>query len=575
MRVRFAISQVLLLLSVIFELLLPLFIQRIVDEGITSGDLGLVFDNALLMVLATILATVFTVGTSWYAASFAEGAAHTLRQMLYQRIQALSFGNLDRFHTSDLLVRLTADINGTKMVMLSGTLIFMRLPFMLLGAIAAILATAPELTWILALVVPVLIVILIVYQTIAPRLYQTYLRRLDALNLILQENLSGVRVVKAFVREDHEKSRYDEASINLKRAARLAQQAGDVLQPTLVLIVNFSTLLVLWFGGNLAITEGTLTVGQIVAFTNYVLMLLIPLVLTALLLPVIASAGTSLGRIRAVFEDAPDVQDKPDAKPLTEPQGRIVFENVTFSYLDDQQQPTEPPVLKNISFTAEPGEMVAILGATGSGKTSLVNLIPRFYDVTGGRVLVDGVDVRDYTRASLLEHIAPVLQQAVLFSGTIEGNIKFGAIINDDSMIEAARAADADSFISTRADGYDAEVKQRGTNFSGGQKQRLSIARAIARKPKILILDDSTSALDVATETRVQAALAELMHDTTTIVVAQRISTVLIADKILLLDNGEIVAQGTHEDLLANSPIYQEIYRSQLGDPEENENGSR
>ena len=564
---RLLVSQLLLAIAVLFELAVPQLVQTMVDDGIAVGDLRVISRAALYMVIASLAATVFYVINAWYATNFSERAAHTLRTRVYQRIQSLSFGNLDRFETSDLLVRLTADVNAAKLVIMNGTTTLLRAPFMILGAVGLLLLTSPGLAWIMVLALLALILILALYTYISPRLYQVRNQRLDEQNLVLQENLAGVRVVKAFVRGDYENQRYHEANDGLRLAARRAQALAAILTPSLVIIVNLGLAAALWFGGSAAIDTGAISVGEIMAFTNYMVLVMLPMVLVAFLLPQISAAESSLQRIRDVGMADADIQDRPGATPLTKPQGRVVFENVSFSYLDNQGRPAVTPVLKNINFTAEPGEMVAILGATGSGKSSLVNLIPRFYDVTEGRVTIDGIDVRDYSQSSILQHVTPVLQKAVLFSGSVRDNILFGAQgKSDEDMIEAATAADAHSFVSARADGYDAEVKRQGANFSGGQKQRVSIARAVVRKPKILILDDSTSALDVATETRVQGALADLMHGATTFVVAQRISTVLIADKIIVLDNGEIAAYGSHEELLATSPLYQEIYRSQLGD---------
>ena len=310
-----------------------------------------------------------------------------------------------------------------------------------------------------------------------------------------------------------------------------------------------------------------MTVGEIMAFSNYLYTANIPIVLLVLLLPQVTQANTSIASIFEVFDAEADIQEKSAAQSLSKVKGRVVFTNVTFSYLNEDGTPNQTPVLKKINLTAEPGQMIAILGATGSGKSSLIHLIPRFYDVTEGQVTIDGVDVRDLRLADLRRHVGICLQQAILFSGSVADNIYFGypEEKTSEEMITYAEAADAHGFISAQVDGYDSRVAREGANFSGGQRQRIAIARALAMKPKVLILDDSTSAVDVATETRIQSAMAELTQGVTTFVVAQRISTVLIADKIIVLDNGEIVAEGSHQSLISSSPIYQEIYESQLG----------
>jgi ATP-binding cassette subfamily B protein len=439
-------------------------------------------------------------------------------------------------------------------------------PLMLVGAVVLIYLSTPQLMWIMLVVLAITTVVLVIYSTKAQPLYQAMQARLDRMNGVLQESLAGVRVVKAFARSDHEMERFDQRNSNLKEAAKKPMLLTAFLMPTFLLMITTGMAAVLWFGGNLAVSEGAVTVGEIMTFSNYLVMAMFPLALVAFVLPQIAAAEASITRIFAVFDSTPDIQEKPDAQSLLDVRGRVVFENVGLRYLGEDGKPGGRRALKNVNLVAEPGQMVAILGATGSGKSSLIHLIPRFYDVTEGRVTIDGVDVRDVKLDDLRRHVGIALQQAILFSGTVRDNIRYGRPeANEDEIVVVAKAADAHTFVSAQVDGYDSAVAREGANFSGGQRQRISIARALAIKPRILILDDSTSAVDVATETRIQAALADLLHQTTTFVVAQRISTVLIADKIIVLDNGEIVAEGTHDELLASSPIYREIYESQLG----------
>ena len=563
---RFIVSQLFLVGMVICNLLIPQMIQTIVDEGIARQDLDVVVNTALWMMLFAFLSALLQILNAGYAVGFAVRVAHGLRTRLYAKIQTLSFGNLDRFQTSDLLVRLTNDVNIFKqMIMLVTAFLFMA-PMMLAGSVVLIYLTTPQLMWIMAAVLVIMALILILYSTKAQPFYRAMQERLDQLNAVLQENLAGVRVVKAFARSDHEIQRFDQRNNNLKDAAKKPMLLMAFLMPSFLLVITLGMAAGLWFGGNLAVSQGTVTVGEIMTFSNYLVMAMIPLALVAFVLPQIAAAEASIARIFAVFDSAPDIQEKANAQSLPNVKGRVVFENVSMSYLGDDGRPSGRAALKNINLTAEPGQMVAILGATGSGKSSLIHLIPRFYDVTEGRVTIDGVDVRDVKLTDLRQHMGIALQQAILFSGTVRDNVRYGRPeAKEDEIVAVAQAADAHGFVSAQIDGYDSAVAREGANFSGGQRQRLSIARALAVKPKILILDDSTSAVDVATETRIQAALGEMLHTTTTFVVAQRISTVLIADKIIILDNGAIVAEGNHDELLASSAVYQEIYESQLG----------
>jgi ATP-binding cassette, subfamily B, multidrug efflux pump len=393
-------------------------------------------------------------------------------------------------------------------------------------------------------------------------LYLAVQRKLDVLNTVLQENIAGVRVVKAFNRFSHEMSRFAGSNQEYTDQSIRVMQLIAFLMPALTFLINMGIVVVVWVGGLQAINS-TMTVGEIVAFTNYLLTTMTPLVIMSNLAQVLSAANVSAERINEILETEVDISDSPAAQALPGTlTGEVVFENVSFSYSGDLNE----PVLENVNLTAHPGQTIAILGATGSGKTTLVNLIPRFYEVTHGRVTIDGVDVRDLEQDSLLSHIGIAPQETVLFSGTVLENIRYGCPeATDEEVIQAAQAAQAHDFILELPDGYDTHVSQRGVNLSGGQKQRIAIARALLLKPEILILDDSTSAVDVETEARVQDALEIIMHGRTSFLVAQRISTVLNADKIIVLDKGRLVAEGRHADLMETSQIYQEIYESQLG----------
>jgi ATP-binding cassette subfamily B protein len=567
------LSQLTLLGMVVFDLLIPQAILGIVNNGILAGDIDWVLRGALYMAIFAVASAIFATATSWFAARVGEEVGHRLRCSLYRQVTDLSWGNVDRLETSDLLVRLTTDVNQVRTVVTSSVTTLLRAPLMIVGAILILLAIEPMLALVMIVFLPIVIGVLAFYQRSGAPLYRAVLSRFDGLNQVLQENMAGVRVVKAFVRADYENDRFERENRSLQDAATAAQRSAALLNPALLLVVNLGLAGALWVGGDLVI-DGTIELGSVFVLLNYLVAVMIPLVLLSVLLPQIASADSSVGRLIEVLETVADVQDQADAPSLTDRiggpvRGRVAFEGVTFSYLGPDGTPNPTPVLRDIDLVAEPGQVLAILGSTGAGKSTLVNLINRSYDVTGGRVTIDGVDIREVSRSSLLDAVTPVLQQPSLFSGTIEENIAFGAAPGDGGsavdIVTASRAAEAAPFVEDRPDGYRGEVKRRGANFSGGQRQRLSIARALVRRPRILILDDTTSALDVATEGRVQDAIRELMGDSTVFLVAQRISAVLTADVIVVLEEGRIVAKGTHRELLAGSPEYQAIYQSQLG----------
>jgi ATP-binding cassette subfamily B multidrug efflux pump len=431
----------------------------------------------------------------------------------------------------------------------------------LVGSMILAVITSPRLAFLLLVLSPMLLVVVLWVIKRAHPMFSEVQRWLDNLNTVMQENLAGVRVVKAFVRADYEKQRFGTTNDALVDQAIRAARLLAVTMPFMMLALNLGVVGVVWFGG-VQVTHGGITVGQIIAFVNYLQRSLHSLMMVSMLLMRVSRAEASTERILEVLNSQAEVQNRPDAAGTFTPQGRVAFENVTFNYNSN----TLDPVLKGISLVAEPGQMVAILGATGSGKSSLIHLIPRFYDVTAGRVTIEGVDVRDVDKEALRRNVGVALQESILFSGTIRDNIRYGRPdATDEEVIAAAKAAQAHEFISEFPDGYDTVLGQRGVNLSGGQKQRIAIARALITNPAVLILDDSTSSVDVETEARIQDALAGLMKGRTSFVIAQRISTVLNADKILVLDGGRVAAEGTHSELMASSPIYREIFESQLG----------
>jgi ATP-binding cassette, subfamily B, multidrug efflux pump len=463
-------------------------------------------------------------------------------------------------------VRSTSDVNFVQMIVQMSLRILTRAPIWMLGAIGFLFATSIELGWIVLAFFPVIILFMIFFAGPARSMFLGVQKRLDRLNTVLQENLAGVRVVKAFVREDQEIERFGSANEALTAQSIRVFRVLALLMPLMMVIMNAAVIVALWFGGTMT-RDGTMTVGQVVASVNYLSMALFPLMMLAGMVAPLAAADASASRILEVLDGVPEVADRPGAKAIAAAQGRVAFEDVCFSYSAD----CGDAVLQGVSFAAEPGETVAVLGATGSGKSTLIHLIPRFYDVTSGRVTFDGVDVRDVTIASLRGQIGIALQEAVLFSGTVRDNIRYGRPDASQAEVEAAaEAAQATEFIRALPDGYDTVIGERGVTLSGGQRQRLAIARALIVRPKVLILDDSTSSVDIETEVKLQDALDRLISEsertTTRFIVAQRISTVLLADKILVLEGGRIVAAGTHRELIETSGVYRDIYDSQLGD---------
>jgi len=555
------LAPLLMLLEVAMDLTQPRLIQRIVDEGIAQGDMNLVLHTGLLMLGLAAIGALGGMSNGVAAEMAVQGAGADLREALFRKVQSLSFGNLDHLGTGPLVTRLTNDVTQIQEATMMMLRMAARSPFLMAGSLIMAILTSPQLAYLpLVLILLEVIVVMLVVRRATP-LFTQMQTRLDALNEVMQENLAGVRLVKAFARADHEQERFGGANERLAWQAITAMRTSASMFPFMMITVNLGVVGVLWFGG-VEVTRGTMQVGQIIAFVNYLLTTLFSLMMVSQLVIQFARAGASANRIAEVLDSEPWVQDRPDALRELTPRGRVAFEDVTFGYDGNGSE----AVLRGISFVAEPGETVALLGTTGAGKSSLVHLIPRFYDVTEGRVTLDGVDVRDVSQETLRRHIGVALQEAVLFSGTIRDNIRYGRPeATDDEVVAAAKAAQAHDFIMGFPEGYDTILGQRGVNLSGGQKQRLAIARALLVKPAVLILDDSTSAVDVETEGKIQEALEEQMKHCTSLVIAQRVSTVLSADKILILDDGRIAAEGTHETLLKASPIYREICESQLG----------
>lgn len=569
---RATLALVLLTALVFMDLAIPRLIQRIIDQGIGQDDRQTVIRTALLMLGISLASMLFAIGNNILSVQVGENVARDLRDALFARIQRFSFANLDEAKTGRLMVRLTSDVNAVQRVVLISLRIGTRAPLLMIGSLILMISTSQTLA---LTMLPLLLLTsgLIVFFVVRMEpLFRSVQQKIDGLNTVLQENIAGVRLVKSFVRADFEGERFEAASEAFTERSVRVMRIMSSMSPVLMMCVNIGVVIVIWIGGTYSI-EGEMTVGQIVAFTNYLLTTMTPLIMMTMLSNLWASGIVSARRINEVLDTVPDVRDAPDAIALPEPaQGRIEFENVSFHYVGVNGE----PVLDGISLVVEPGQTVAFLGSTGAGKTTLVNLVPRFYDVSSGRILLDGIDIRRLRQHSLLGQIGVVPQETVLFSGTVRDNIRYGVPdAPDEQVVAAAKTAQAHEFITALANGYDTHVEERGTNLSGGQKQRIAIARALLTRPKILILDDSTSAVDVKTETRIQNALEEQMGRRTTLMVAQRISTVLKADKIVVLEKGRIAAVGTHRELVETSPVYREIFDSQLGNDYEAVKGEK
>jgi ATP-binding cassette subfamily B multidrug efflux pump len=560
---RRSVVALTLLTSLVFmDLSIPRLIQRIIDQGINQQNQAVILQTSAIMLGISLLSTVIAIGNNITSVQVSENVGRDLRDAIFSKIQSFSYGNLDRMKTGQLIVRLTSDSQAVQRLFQVSLRIGTRAPLLMLGSLILMFNTSP----LLALeIIPLLLVTSVVIIFFISRMEPLFLsvqQRLDRLNNVLQENISGARLVKAFVRADFENERFESANEGFTSNSVSVMRFMSTMSPALTVFVNIGMVIVIWAGGLQAI-RGTMTVGQIVAFTNYLLTTMTPLVMMTMLSQTWANGIASAKRVNQVLEVTPDVQDQLGARKLpSNTPGRVVFDNVSFHY----NGTSDEPVLSGVNLVAEPGETVAILGATGSGKSSLVNLVPRFYDISSGHLSIDGMDIHQLTQESLLANIGVVPQETVLFSGTVKDNIRYGRPdASDDDVIAAAKAAQAHDFIMELPQGYDTHVEQRGANFSGGQKQRLAIARALILHPSLLILDDSTSSVDVETEIHIQQALENQQYNHTSFVVAQRISTVLTADKIIVMDHGRVVARGTHKELMKSSPIYQEIYASQLG----------
>ena len=557
----FILGPLMMVTEVLGEILLPKFMSMIINHGVAQKDGGYILKMGLVMAITSFLMAAGGILGAYFAAKASISFTSDLRRDLFARVQQFSFKNIDTFSTGSLVTRLTNDIQQVQNLIMMGLRMMLRAPGMFLGALVMAFWMNAELAAVILVVIPLLTAAIVwILRTAYPR-FTAMQKALDTLNSGIQEVLTNVRVVKSFVREDYEEKRFADTNRELKEAGLRALKIVIATMPVMMFAMNVTTLAVVWFGGNLII-GGRMAVGDLTAFTTYIVQILMSLMMLSMVFLQSSRAMASIRRIDEVLDEPIDLSDENvSQKDRKVEKGRVEFKDVSFSYREGGE-----PVLSHISLTAEPGETIGILGATGSGKTSLVQLIPRLYDVTEGSVRVDGIDVREYSLKNLRDGVGMVLQKNVLFSGTIEENLRWGdETATEEEVRRAAVYAQADSFVNSFAEGYKTEMGQGGVNVSGGQKQRLCIARALLKKPKILILDDSTSAVDTATEAAIRTAFREDLKDTTKFIIAQRLSSLEYADRILVLEDGRIIGEGTQEKLLASCEAYREIYETQYG----------
>ncbi len=553
------LAPLLMACEVWFDLQLPTLMSKIVDVGIAQGDTLFIWQTGLRMLFYALGGIVGGFGCVVFSTIASTNFAADLRRALFHHVQSYTFANMDKFKTGSLITRITNDVLQVQNMVASALRILVRAPLLCIGGMFMAVRLSGELAVVFIISVPILAVGLVVILRRGYPLFRRVQAAMDRVNTIMQENLSGVRVIKAFVRGDFERARFAAGNDSLRDANVRAARNIALFFPLLNLTMNLSVIAVLWLGGGLA-QRGGIQVGQLMGFINYMTQILFSLMMSAMVLNNISRAMASSARLNEMLNETPQIVDPAEPADASHLKGRVTFENVSFRY----EGAGGAPVLQNVSFDVAPGETLAILGGTGAGKSTLVALIPRLYDPSSGRVLLDGVDVREFRLLDLRSAVSMVLQDSVLFSGTVEDNLRWGAgEAPMDALHEATRSAQAYDFVMAMPEGFSARLGRGGVNLSGGQKQRLSIARSLAKRPRVLILDDSTSAVDMSTEAHIQEALRH--QRCTVIVIAQRISSVMDADRILVLEDGAVSAMGTHEELLRQSPLYREICASQLG----------
>ncbi len=554
---------VLVFVSTMTDLELPDLMSEIVNTGIVQGDIPYILGRGGIMLLVALLGTGCTILTSYLTAKIGMGFSRDLRQKVFTKVESFSLAEVNEFGTASLITRTTNDINQVQLVVIMMMRMMLSAPLMIVGAFIRAVNKDIELSKVIFVVIPIIILTIIIIARFTMPMFKKMQKRIDRLNLVVRENLTGIRVIRVFNKVSQEQERFNEASLEVSRIATIANRLMGALMPLMMLILNLSIIAVIWFGG-IRIDSGDLMVGDLMAFIQYLTQIMFSLLMLTMMFVLIPRAQASAVRINEVLEMDPSIVSPTHAK---QPQlkGYVEFKNVSFGY-----EGAEEYAISNISFSACPGEITAIIGGTGSGKSSILNMIPRFYDAAEGEVLVDGIDVRQMNDEELRSKIGYVPQKAMLFTGTIRDNILYGKEdATDEEICHALDIAQATDFVSKMKEGIESQISQGGTNVSGGQKQRLSIARAVVRKPEIYLFDDSFSALDFKTDAKLREALREETKNSTVIIVAQRVSTVMDATRILVMDEGRIVGMGTHEELLKTNEIYQQIVESQLKKGEE------
>ena len=551
-------------LQVMANLQLPDYMAKIINDGIIGESMDAIYRNGGIMLLVTLGGGIAAVGVGFLATRVATSFARDIRRKVFEKVESFSIAEFNSLSTASLITRSTNDIQQIQMVTLMILRMVLMAPFMAIGALQNAIQNAPELSWIIAMAVGALFVIIVVLFTTALPKFKILQKMVDTLNLVTRENLTGLRVIRAFNKEKTEEKKFDEANTDLMRLNLFVNRLMIILQPFMMLLMNIALVAIVWFGAQL-VSDNSIEIGNMMAFMQYATQVIMSFLMISIIFIMIPRASVSAKRVNEVLNTTATIRDpKNPKKPARNGHGRIEFRDVTFTYPD-----ADSPVLSGINFTAEPGQTTAFIGSTGSGKTTLIGLIPRFYDVTAGQVLIDNVDVRDMRLKDLSGQIGYVPQKGVLFSGTVKSNVTYGNKRASTKEIDTAiKVAQASDFVKKLEDGLQSNISQGGTNVSGGQKQRLSIARALAVKPKVYIFDDSFSALDFKTDAKLRKALQKETAGKTVLIVGQRISTIMNADKIIVMDEGKIVGQGTHDELMKHNVVYQEIAHSQLSDEE-------